>query len=133
MEAARIGRVGRGETVLVVDDAPSVRMLVVDLLAEMGYATEEAADGAEGLKVLRSGARIDLLVTDAGLPGGMNGRQMADARRAHRPDLKVLFITGYAECAVIGDGRLGPGMQVLTKPFAMDALGTRVCDLVGAR
>ncbi|WP_428833454.1 response regulator [Methylobacterium ajmalii] len=117
---------------MVVDNEPSVRMLVVDLLAKMGYATEEAADGAAGLKVLRSGARIDLLVTDVGLPGGMNGRQMADARRAHRPDLKVLFITDYAECAVIGDGRLGPGMQVLTKPFAMDALGTRVRDLVGA-
>ena len=129
-EAARLGRVGRGETVLVVDDEPSVRMLVVDLLTEMGYATVEAADGVAGLKVLQSDARIDLLVTDVGLPGGMNGRQMADAARGRRPDLKVLFITGYAECAAIGDGLLGPGMQVLTKPFAMDALGGRIKDLV---
>jgi signal transduction histidine kinase/ActR/RegA family two-component response regulator len=132
-ETARLGRVGRGETVLVVDDEPSVRMLVVDVLTEMGYATVEAADGAAGLKVLQSGVRIDLLVTDVGLPGGMNGRQMADAARARRPDLKVLFITGHAECAVIGDARLGTGMQVLTKPFAMDALGARVRDLVGER
>ncbi len=84
-ETARLGRVGRGETVLVVDDEPSVRMLVVDVLTDMGYATVEAADGAAGLKVLQSGARIDLLVTDVGLPGGMNGRQMADAARARRP------------------------------------------------
>ena len=128
-EAARLGRVGRGETVLVVDDEPSVRMLVVDVLTDMGYATLEAADGVAGLKVLQSDARIDLLVTDVGLPGGMNGRQMADAARGCRPDLKVLFITGYAECAVAGEGLLGPGMQVLTKPFRMDALGTRIRDL----
>ena len=116
--------------ILVVDDEPSVRRLVVDVLTDMGYATVEAADGAAGLKVLQSGARIDLLVTDVGLPGGMNGRQMADAARGYRPDLKVLFITGYAECAARGDGLLGPGMQVLTKPFRMDALGTRIRDLV---
>ncbi len=70
---------------LVVDDEPSVRMLLVDVLADMGYATVEAADGAAGLKVLQSGARIDLLVTDVGLPGGMNGRQMADAARRAGP------------------------------------------------
>jgi signal transduction histidine kinase/CheY-like chemotaxis protein len=132
-EAARLGRVGRGEAVLVVDDEPTVRMLVVDVLTDMGYATVEAADGVAGLTMLQSDARIDLLITDVGLPGGMNGRQMADAGRALRPDLKVLFITGYAESAAIGDGRLGPGMQVLTKPFAMDALGMRIEDLVSER
>ncbi|MGU3539707.1 ATP-binding protein [Methylobacterium sp. A54F] len=129
-EATRLGRVGRGETVLVVDDEPSVRMLVAEVLEDMGYTVVEAADGAAGLKVLRSDARIDLLVTDVGLPGGVNGRQMADAARERRPDLKVLFITGYAEAAVIADGRLGPGMQVLTKPFAMDALGARIKGLI---
>ncbi|MFJ7835463.1 ATP-binding protein, partial [Methylobacterium sp. NPDC097213] len=125
--------VGRGETVLVVDDEPSVRMLVVEVLEDMGYAAIEAADGVAGLKVLQSDARIDLVVTDVGLPGGMNGRQMADAARERRPDLKVLFITGYAEGAAIGDGQLGPGLQVLTKPFAMDALAARVKELVGSR
>nr|WP_313901837.1 response regulator [Methylobacterium sp. J-030] len=96
----------------------------------MGYATVEAADAVAGLKVLQSGARIDLLVTDVGLPGGMNGRQMADAARACRSELKAPFITGYAACAAVGDGLLGPNMQVLTKPFRTDALGTRIRDLV---
>jgi len=75
--------------------------------------------------------RIDFLVTDVGLPGGMNGRQVADATRVTRPDLKVLFITGYAENAVLGNGYLGPGMQVLTKPFVMEALASRIKDLIG--
>ncbi len=94
-------RAGQGETVLVVDDEPTVRMLVMEVLGELGYAAIEAADGASGLRVLLSDARVDLLVTDVGLPGGMNGRQMADAARINRPDLKVLFITGYAENGVI--------------------------------
>ena len=80
--------------------------------------------------MLQSDVRIDLLVTDVGLPGGMNGRQIADAGRARRPGLKVLFITGYAETAAVGGGDLDPGMQVLTKPFAMEALATRIKDLI---
>jgi signal transduction histidine kinase/ActR/RegA family two-component response regulator len=123
-------RTGRGETVLVVDDEPTVRMLVMEVLEELGYAAIEAADGASGLQLLQSNARIDLLVTDVGLPGGMNGRQMADAARMNRPDLKVLFITGYAENAVVGNGHLEPGMHVMTKPFAMDALASRIKDLI---
>ncbi|WP_207767842.1 PAS domain-containing hybrid sensor histidine kinase/response regulator, partial [Methylobacterium frigidaeris] len=119
-----------GETVLVVDDEPSVRMLVTDVLGELGYTAVEAADGAGGLKVLQSGARIDLLVTDVGLPGGLNGRQMADAARAARPDLKVLFITGYAENALLTNGQLDPGMAVLTKPFAVDALAARIREMI---
>ena len=82
------------------------------------------------MKVLRSDARIDLLVTDVGLPGGMNGRQVADAARALRPGLKVLFITGYAENAVVGDGHLDPGMAVLTKPFDMDDLANKIRALI---
>ena len=119
-----------GETVLVVDDEPTVRMLVVEVLEDLGYAAIEAADGASGLKVLQSDVRIDLLVTDVGLPGGMNGRQMADAARVSRPGLKVLFITGYAENAVLSHGHLDPGMQVLTKPFALEALATRIRGLI---
>jgi CheY-like chemotaxis protein len=114
-------RSGQGQTVLVVDDEPTVRMLVTEVLEELGYAAIEAADSPTGLKVLQSDVRIDLLVTDVGLPGGMNGRQMADAARASRPSLKVLFITGYAENAVFGNGHLEPGMHVMTKPFALDA------------
>jgi PAS domain S-box-containing protein len=119
-----------GETVLVVDDEPTVRMLVVEVLEELGYAAIEAADGASGLKLLQSDARIDLLVTDVGLPGGMNGRQMADAARVDRPDLSILFITGYAENAVIGNGLLDRDMHVMTKPFAMDALAARIKELI---
>ena len=117
---------------LVVDDEPTVRMLLTDVLDELGYSAIEAADGVSGLKVLLSDVRIDLLITDVGLPGGVNGRQMADAARANRPDLKVLFITGYAENAVIGHGHLEPGMHVLTKPFAMDRLTERVRSIIAA-
>lgn len=121
---------GEGEVVLVIDDEPTIRMLVADLLAEAGYAVIEAADGAAGLKVLESNARIDLLITDVGLPGGMNGRQVADAARVSRPRLKVLFITGYAENAVIGQGQLGDGMFLLTKPFQMDLLAHKVREII---
>jgi CheY-like chemotaxis protein len=121
---------GYGETILVVDDEPTVRLLIVDVLQDAGYRVLEAMDGPGGLKILQSDTRIDLLLTDVGLPGGMNGRQVADAGRALRPNLKVLFITGYAENAVIGNGQLGPGMQVITKPFAIDALANRVRDSI---
>lgn len=131
-EVEQAPRAQAGETVMVVDDEPTVRMLVAEILHELGYQCIEASDGAAGLKLLQSGARIDLLVTDVGLPGGMNGRQMADAARIDRPDLKVLFITGYAENAVVGNGHLDPGMHVMTKPFAMEALGSRIRELIEA-
>ena len=123
-------RAGAGETVLIVDDEPSIRMLVTDVLEELGYAAIEAADTTSGMKVLRSDVRIDLLITDVGLPGGMNGRQMAEAARETRPKLKVLFITGYAENAAISNGRLEPGMHLLTKPFAMDRLASRIKSII---
>jgi PAS domain S-box-containing protein len=123
-------RAEQGETVLVIDDEPSIRMLVTEVLEELGYTAIEAADGPSGLKVLQSDVRIDLLVTDVGLPGGMNGRQVADAARVSRPGLKVLFITGYAENAAVGNGYLDAGMQVLTKPFVMETLASRIRDLI---
>jgi CheY-like chemotaxis protein len=121
---------GAGETVLVVDDEPAVRMLVTDVLQDLGYTAIEAADGAGGLKLLQSNARIDLLVTDVGLPGLMNGRQMADAGRVSRPDLRVLSITGFAENALLNNGQLEPGMSVLTKPFSVDTLAARMRELI---
>ena len=127
---AELPRSQAGETVLIVDDEPTVRKLVTDILEDLGYAAIEAGDSATGLKVLQSDVRIDLLVTDVGLPGGMNGRQMADAARSHRPDLKILFITGYAENAVLGNGTLPPGMAVLTKPFAMDTMAARMRSMI---
>jgi PAS domain S-box-containing protein len=128
--AATLSRSDRGETVLVVDDEPTVRMLVTDILADLGYTAIEAEDSASGLAILRSDVRIDLLVTDVGLPGGMNGRQMVDATCDVRPDLKVLFITGYAENAAVGNGHLGPGMAVLTKPFAVETMAARIRSMI---
>ena len=122
-----------GGTVLVVDDEATIRDLIDEVLDECGYTVIGAADGAAGLKILQSGARIDLLVTDVGLPGGLNGRQVADAARALRPGLKVLFITGYAEKAAFGNGHLEPGMQLLTKPFTMEALSAKVADVMKER
>ena len=122
------GEAGAEETILVVDDEPTVRMLIAEVLGELGYRSIEAQDAAGGLKVLLSDARIDLLITDVGLPGGMNGRQLADAARVARSGLKVLFVTGYAENAVMGNGQLDLGMRVLTKPFSIETLIRRVQD-----
>lgn len=113
-------------TILVIDDEPLVRMLVVDALEEMGYRAVEADDGPSGLKILQSDEAIDLLITDVGLPNGMNGRQVADAARELRPGLKVLFITGFAENAVLNHGHLDHGMQVITKPFGVADLADRI-------
>jgi PAS domain S-box-containing protein len=117
-------------TILVVDDEPSIRMLLTDALEDIGFDVIEAHDGPTGLAILQSDAVVDLLVTDVGLPGGMNGRQLADAARVTRPGLNVLFITGYAENAIIGNGQLAPGMQVLTKPFVVETLASRVLDMI---
>ena len=121
---------GDGEVVLVIDDEPSIRMLITDVLSDTGYSVLEASDGPAGLRVLQSAARIDLLITDVGLPGGMNGRQVADAARTLRPDLRVLFITGYAENALMGHGHLEKGMHVLAKPFEVERLAIKICELV---
>ncbi len=121
---------GAGETILVVDDEVTIRHLIDEVLDDAGYTVIGAADGSGGLKILQSDAHIDLLITDVGLPGGMNGRQVADAARALRPGLKVLFITGYAENAAVGNGHLDPGMELLTKPFTMEGLASKVADLL---
>nr|WP_312600641.1 ATP-binding protein [Pseudomonas luteola] len=126
-------RTRKGETVLIVDDEPTVRMLIKEVLEELGYRAIEAADGASGLAILSSAAHIDLLISDVGLPGGMNGRQMADAARHQRTDLKVLFITGYAENAVVGNGNLEDGMHLMTKPFSMELLATRLDTILKKR
>jgi CheY-like chemotaxis protein len=116
--------------VLVIDDEPTVRMLVGEVLADAGFAAIEAPDGPSGLKIIESNVRIDLLITDVGLPGGLNGRQVADAARAIRPDLKILFITGYAENAVVREGRLEPGMSLVTKPFEVDFLAMKIKEVL---
>ncbi|MGY3038586.1 PAS domain S-box-containing protein [Rhodanobacter sp. TND4EL1] len=118
------------ETIVVVEDEPSIRELVCEILVDAGYTVRHAGDGSAGLKILQSDERIDLLVTDVGLPGAMNGRQMADAARTTRPDLKILFMTGYAENSVVGNGHLEHDMHVLTKPFSLDALRRRIRDIL---
>jgi hypothetical protein len=118
-----------GETVLVVEDEAVVRGVIVEMLGEQGYRTLEAVDGPSGLKILRSSERVDLLVTDVGLPG-MNGRQLADQAREIRPGLKILFVTGYAESVAIAEGFLQPGMEMITKPFDLDHLSRRIRAMV---
>jgi PAS domain S-box-containing protein len=118
-----------GETVLVVEDEPVVRGVILEMLHEEGYRTLEAVDGTSGLRILRTNGRVDLLITDVGLPG-MNGRQLADQARETRPGLKILFVTGYAESVAISDAFLQPGMEMITKPFDLDHLSRRVRAMV---
>ncbi|WLG65623.1 response regulator [Pseudomonas brassicacearum] len=118
-----------GETVLIVEDDPAVRVLVSAVLSELGYAFVEAADANGAVPILQSGQRIDLLISDVGLPG-MNGRQLAEIGRQIRPDLPILFITGYAEHAAVRGGFLDPGMQMITKPFTFDLLTAKVREMI---
>jgi signal transduction histidine kinase/CheY-like chemotaxis protein len=118
-----------GETVLIVEDDPAVRVLVSTVLSDLGYAFVEAGDADSAVPILDSGQRIDLLISDVGLPG-MNGRQLAEIGRQYRPDLKVLFITGYAEHAAVRGGFLDPGMQMITKPFTFDLLTAKVREMI---
>jgi CheY-like chemotaxis protein len=120
-----------GQTVMFVDDEAPLRTLAVEVLEESGYTALEAVDGVSALSILESARPIDLLVTDVSLPGGINGRQLADAARALRPGLKVLFVTGFAAEAVLCQGRLGDGFKVLTKPFSMKTLMAVAGDIIG--
>jgi PAS domain S-box-containing protein len=121
---------GEGETVLLVEDDSSVRLLIGEVLRDLGYACIEASDGQSAMPILISDIRLDLMITDVGLPG-LNGRQLAEIARQHRPGLKVLFVTGYAEHATGKEGFLEPGMAMVTKPFALDAPALRIRDIIG--
>ncbi len=123
---------GDGQHVLVVEDDPSVRLLIRDVLEEVGYAAIEASDGPEAIPILASDMPIDLMISDVGLPG-MNGRQLADTARLHRPDLPILFVTGYAENAAIRSGFLGTNMAMITKPFSLDDLGQKIDEILAHR
>ena len=130
-ESPETGEKGDGETVLVIEDEETIRTLVAEELEEAGYRVLVAADGPAGLRLLQSNIRIDFLLTDVGLPGGLNGRQVADAARSTRPELKVLFVTGYAENAAVGNGLLEHGMAVITKPFDLAVLTQKIRDMIG--
>ena len=120
---------GAGETVMIVEDDPSVRMVMLEVLGELGYGAIEAVDAPSAIPILQSGRVIDLLVTDVGLPG-MNGRQLAEVARQSRPGLKILFVTGYAETAAVRSGFLEEGMDMMTKPFAVEALATKLREIL---
>lgn len=119
-----------GQTILIVEDEPSIRMLVAEVLTGLEYTVLEAVDSKAGLLLLESDVRIDMLISDVGLPGGMNGRQMTDLGRQRRPGLPVLFITGYAQSNALENSHLEPFTEVLTKPFALEALTSRVSTLI---
>ena len=121
-----------GTVVLVVEDETAVRMLIVEVLSDLGYGVLQAETGQAGLRIIEYGTRLDLLLTDVGLPGGMNGRQLADAARAHSATLKVLFLTGYAASAAVRDGHREPGMEIMIKPFALNALATKIEGMLNA-
>jgi PAS domain S-box-containing protein len=120
------------ETILVVEDDADVRTHSTEILRDLGYRTFEAANGHAALKILQTHPEIQLLFTDIGLPGGMNGRQLADAARSQRPALKVLFTTGYARNAIVHAGRLDPGVHLVTKPFTYAALASKLRSLLDA-
>lgn len=123
---------GSGETILVVDDDADVRSFTVEMLRELGYVAIEAANGAHGLRLLDMRPDVKLLFTDMGLPGGMNGRELADEAKRRRPALKVLFTSGYARNAIVHHGRLEPGVELLPKPYSFAALGMRVRRMLDA-
>ena len=118
-----------GETVVIVEDDPAVRMLVLNLLKELGYRAFEAVDATAALALLEADWRVDLLVTDVGLPG-MNGRQLAEIARQHRPGLKVLFMTGYAQITAERQGFLEEGMDMIAKPFVLDLLANKIRTMI---
>ena len=120
----------RRETILVIEDDDAVRSLSVDILAELGYDVLEAADGPSAVKLIEANPQIDLLFTDVVLPGGMNGAQVAAIATAQRPELKVLFTTGYSRNAIVHQGRLDAGVQLLTKPFTFDELARKVREVL---
>jgi CheY-like chemotaxis protein len=124
---------GNGETILVVEDEPEVRSSTVEMLDELGYRVIGAPDGATGLRMLDAHGKVVLLFTDVGLPGGMNGRQLAETALRRRPDLKILFTSGYARNAIVHHGRLDPGVQLITKPFTFSGLAVKLQQVLQGR
>ncbi|MDK4199216.1 ATP-binding protein [Pseudomonas sp. HR1] len=127
-EESRSAPLGVGEVVLVVEDEAVVRSLMVEVLGELGYQTLEAGNAQEAMPFLENPQRIDLMISDVGLPG-MNGRQLADLAQANRPELKVLLATGYAEGSNV-EGYLAANMEIITKPFAIDALANKISEML---
>jgi CheY-like chemotaxis protein len=126
-------RGAKNETILVVEDDLDVRTYSIESLRELGYNVLEASNATAALQLLASHPDVAVLFTDIGLPGGMNGRQLADECRKRLPSLKVLFTTGYARNAIVHDGRLDAGVELLTKPFTHGALAEKLRDILDAK
>jgi signal transduction histidine kinase/DNA-binding response OmpR family regulator len=131
-EAAMVPRASEHQSILVVEDDEDVRAQTADSLRELGYRVVEAPDGPRALTVLDQDHSIKLLFTDVGLPGGMNGRQLADEARRRRPQLNVLFTTGYARNAIVHHGRLDPGVELIVKPYTYLALARKIKAMLAA-
>ncbi|HJU17269.1 MAG TPA: ATP-binding protein [Stellaceae bacterium] len=123
---------GNREVILVVEDEPDVRDFVGGMLRELGYDVIEAENGSAALKVAEARADIALLFTDVGLPGGLNGRQLAEEAQRRRPGIKILYTTGYARNAIVHQGRLDPGVELINKPFTYAALAARIRAVLDA-
>ncbi len=121
---------GAGETILVVEDEPDLRAYTTEALRDLGYRVLEAAEGREALKIVERHPEIDLLFTDVVLTGGMNGRALSDEVTRRRPELPVLFTTGYTSNAIVHHGRLDPGMHLIGKPFTYAELATKVRQML---
>lgn len=121
---------GVGETILVVEDEPSIREMMAEVLVDLGYVVLHAKDGGQAIKILQTNRSVALVVTDVGLPGGISGRHVADVARSLKPQQRVLFITGYAASSAIGSEQLPDGVQLMTKPFELRAFGQRVQSLL---
>jgi CheY-like chemotaxis protein/anti-sigma regulatory factor (Ser/Thr protein kinase) len=129
-QSAQIPRARPGEVVLVVEDDDDVRDSTVALLEDLGYSVLAARNGVEALAQLRKSARIDILFTDVVLPQGMNGRMLSLEAADLRPDLPVLFTTGYARNAIIHDGRLDPGVQFIGKPYTQEEIAHKLRSVI---
>ena len=128
-----VARGRKSETILVVEDDDDVRTYSSESLRELGYTVLEAQNARTALQMLDRHPEVAVIFTDIGLPGGMNGRQLCEEARKLRPTLKVLFTSGYARNAIVHDGRLDPGVELLTKPFTQAALGEKLRDIIDAK
>lgn len=125
-------RGSESETILVVEDDEDVRAYSTETLRELGFSVFEASDGSSAIRVLEHHPNIQLLFTDVGLPG-INGRELVEAARRRQPGLRVLFTTGYARNAIVHQGRLDPGVELLTKPFTRAQLSTRIREVLDSQ
>ena len=129
-ETQRTSPAGGAEKILLVEDDEMVRMYAEDLLGGLGYAVTTAASGPEAVSLLEQGAKFDLLFTDVVMPGGMNGRELAERAAILQPGLRVLYTSGYTENAIVHHGRLDAGVDLLSKPYRRAELAARVREIL---